>query len=89
MSLLERVEQRLGLINTWPTSIIRILFVNTFFPTIVKKLTAFMIDNVVDLFVAIDLYLLCNDEWHRRFRHDMYHFNFIWQRQMHNIHLCK
>jgi hypothetical protein len=87
MSLLDRVERRLGPINTWPTYIIRFLFIDIPTPIIVKKLTAFMVGNGVDVSVAADLYLLCNDELHPRIKADMYRFNFIWQRQMHKTHV--
>jgi hypothetical protein len=79
MSPLDRVEQRLGPINTWPTYIIRFLFVDNPTPIIMKKLTAFMVGNGADVNIAADLYLLCNDEWHARIKDDMYHFNFISQ----------
>jgi hypothetical protein len=48
-----------------------------------------MVGNGVDVNIAADLYLLCNDEWHARIKEDMYHFNFIWQRQMYRTHLYK
>jgi hypothetical protein len=41
MSLLDRVKQRLGPINTWSTYIIRFLFVGIPTPIIVKKNNCF------------------------------------------------
>jgi hypothetical protein len=86
MSLVERVE-RLGPIDTWPTYIIRFLFVDIPTPTIVRKLTAFFIGNGVKVSIADDLYLLCNDRWHPRIRDDMYRINFNWDRHMHKLNL--
>jgi hypothetical protein len=48
-----------------------------------------MVCNGVDVNIAADLYLLCNDEWYPCNKDDIYHFNFIWQRQMHKTHLYK
>jgi hypothetical protein len=71
MSVLDRVEKCLGPVNSWPTYIIRFLFVDTPTPKIVKKkYTAFMIGNGVNVDLASDLYLLCNDEWHPRMKDD-------------------
>jgi hypothetical protein len=67
LNLLVRVK-RLGPINTRPTYIIRFFFVDIPTPIIVKKLTAFKVGNGVDVNIAADLYLLCNDEWHARIR---------------------
>jgi hypothetical protein len=87
MSLLESVEYRLGPINSWPSYIIRFLFVDIPTPTIVRKVTAFFVGNGVSVSIVADLYLLCTDHWHSRISDDMYGINFVWQRRMHNIHL--
>jgi hypothetical protein len=89
MSLLDRVEQRLGPINTWPTYIIRFLFAENPTRIIVKKLTAFMVGNGVYVNIAADLYLLCNNEFHAHIKDDVYHFNVICRRQMYKTHLYK
>src|SRR5215475_2867189 len=88
MSVLNNVETCLGPIDTWPSYIIKLLFVDTPTPNIVKQYTAFMIGNGVNVDLAYDLYFLCNDEWCSQIKDDMYKFNFIWQRQLHKVHLC-
>jgi hypothetical protein len=87
MSLLERVEYRLGPINSWPSYIIRLLFVDIPTPTIVRNLTAFFVGNGVNVHIAADLYLLFTDHWHSCIRDDMYVINLVWKRRIHNIHL--
>jgi hypothetical protein len=74
MSILDRVEKCLRPINTWPTYIIRFLSVDKPMPNIVKKLTAFMIGNGVNVEMAADLYLLCNVEWHPRIKDECIKF---------------
>jgi hypothetical protein len=87
MSLLERVEKHLEPINTWPTYIIRFLFVDIPTPTIVRNLKGFFVCKEVNVSIAADLYLLWTDHWHPRVSDNIYDINFVWQRRMRNIHL--
>jgi len=60
MSLLQAVEDHLGPINTWPSSIINYLFVDTPSPRVVEDLTAFFTGNGVLKTLAYRLYHACN-----------------------------
>jgi len=62
MSLLQAVEQYLGSINTWPSSIILSLFAETPSPRVVEELTAFFAGNGVPKTLAFKLYGGCNPE---------------------------
>jgi hypothetical protein len=60
MLLLESVEQRLGLINTWPAYVLNLLFVDETSVNNIRILAAFFYGNGVQLHVAIQLYRICN-----------------------------
>jgi len=61
MCLLEQVEQRLGQIDTWPTYIIRYLFIDVTKHRIVRKLTASFYGNDIPESIASRFYNACND----------------------------
>jgi hypothetical protein len=85
---MERVEQHLGPIDTWPTYIIRLLFIEDPTPANVKKLTAFF-GNGVPVDDAADLYYLCNDHVHLHTKCDLHDFCVTWQSRRHRIHIHK
>jgi len=60
MSLLQAVEQYLGSIDTWPSSIIYRLFAETPSPPIIEDLVAFFAGNGVPQTLAFRLYRACN-----------------------------
>ena len=62
MSLLHAVEQHLGSINTWPSSVIYSIFAETLPPSVVEELTAFFAGNGVPKTLAYKLYCACNPE---------------------------
>jgi len=62
MFLLQAVEQYLGSINTWPSSIIFSLFAETASPRVVGYLTEFFAGNDVPKTLAYRLYSTCNPE---------------------------
>jgi hypothetical protein len=61
MFLLQSVERRLGPIDTWPTYIIKDLFVDVPSSPIVKRLAGFFYGNGVPECTAAQLYWTCND----------------------------
>jgi hypothetical protein len=61
MFLLQSVEQRLGLINTWSAYILNILFVDEPAVNNVRILAAFFYGNGVPLHMATQLYEVCNN----------------------------
>jgi len=62
MNPLQRVEQHLGPIDTWPSYVIRYLFTGVPSTTAVKKLTAFFYGNDIPVSIASQLYHDCNDK---------------------------
>ena len=57
------VEHRLGTIETWPSYVIRYLFLNCTRPLKIKKMTAFFYGNGITLSLAIRLYQICTDKY--------------------------
>jgi len=87
MYLLQHVEQHLGPLDTWPTYIIRYLFVDFPSPPIVKGLSAFFSGNNVPVYIASQLYLACNDTCNIHATNYMYQLYLRWQRCMYRFHM--
>jgi len=60
---LHEAEHRLVSIETWPSYIIRYLFLNCPRPLIINKLTAFLYGNGITLSLEIRLYQICNEKY--------------------------
>ena len=58
-----QVEQHLGQIDTWPTYVIRYVFIDVPKPSIVRKLTAFFYGKDIPVSIASQLYNVCNDKY--------------------------
>jgi len=80
MSLLQAFEDHLGSIDTWPSSIIQYLFVDTPTPRVVEELTAFFIGNCVPKTLAYRLYHACNPTTNELVRQIFYTRYSIWQK---------
>jgi len=78
MSLLQAVEDHLGSIDTWPSSIIQYLFVYTATQRVVE-LTAFFIGKGVPETLAYRLYHACNPTTNELVRQLFYTRYSIWQ----------
>jgi len=63
MDLLQRVEQHIGKIDTWPPNIMRYLSINVPKPSNVKNLTAFFYGKDILVSIASQLYNACNDRY--------------------------
>ena len=78
--LLQAVEDHLGSIDTWPSSIIKYLFVDASLPRVVEELTAFFIGNGLPKALAYRLYHACNPTTTNDLvRHLFYMRYSIWQ----------
>jgi len=86
MYLLQHVEQHLGPLDTCPTYIIRYLFVDFPSPPIVKGLSAFFSGNNVSVYIALQLYLACNDTCNIHATNYMYQLYLYWQRFRYGFH---
>jgi hypothetical protein len=73
------LEQQLRLIDTWPTYIIRYLFVDVLSSPIFKRLAAFFYGNGVPVYTAAHLYWACNDTCNLRETNYMYLLYLHWQ----------
>ena len=73
-------EHRLDSIETWPSYIIRYLFINCPRPLIIKKLTAFFYGNGITLSLAIRMYQICNEKYNFPVATTMSNLYFKWQR---------
>ena len=79
MSLLLAVEDHVGSIDTWPSSIIQYLFVDTPTPRVVEELIAFFIGNCVPKTLAYRLYHACSPTTNELVRQLFYTRYSIWQ----------
>jgi len=89
MNLLQRVEQHLGKIDTWPTYILRYLSVNVPKASNVKNETVFFYGNDIPVSIASILYIACNDRYELRVTEYMYDLYFRWQRCICKIHMSE
>ena len=81
------VENHLGSIDTWPSYIIRYLFVDTTTPHVVKELSAFFFGNDVPKALAYRLYQACNPTTTKHVRELFYEWYFIWQKSKYKRHM--
>ena len=81
------VEHRLDTIETWPSCIIRFLFLNCPTRKIIKKLTAFFYGNGITLSLAIKLYQICNDKYTSPVANTMSNLYLKWQRNRFKPHM--
>jgi len=94
MSLLQAVEDHLGSIDTWPSYIIRYLFVDTPTPQVVEELTAFFIGKGVPKALAYRLYHACNPTTKNELVRELFYLRYIiWQtsktvRRMSRYYVC-
>ena len=88
MCLLQ-VEQHLGQIDTWPTYIIRYLFIDVPKPSIVRKLTAFFYGNDIPVSIASQLYNACNDKYNLQVTENICDLYSHWQRCRYKIHMSE
>jgi hypothetical protein len=79
MYLLQSVEQKLGLIDTWPTYIIQYPFVDVPSAHIVKVLSAFFFGNDVPVYIVTQLYRTCNYTCNIHATNYMYQLYLHWQ----------
>ena len=81
------VEHRLGTIETWPSFIIRFLFLNCPRPQIIKKITAFFYGNGITLSLPIRLCQICNDKYTSPVVNTVSNVYLKWQRNRFNPHI--
>jgi hypothetical protein len=89
MCLLQQVEQHLGQIDTWPTYIIRYLFIDVPKPGIVRELAAFFYGNDIPVSVASQLYNACNDKYNLQVNEYICGLYSHWQRCRYKIHMSE
>jgi hypothetical protein len=89
MCVLQQAEQHLGQIDTWPTYIIRYLFINVPKPCIVRKFTAFFYGNDIPVSIASQLYKACNDKYNLQVNEYICDLHSHWQRCRYKIHMSE
>jgi hypothetical protein len=88
MSLIHAVEHHLGPIDTWPSYILRFLFVHYVTTNAVKKVAAFFFGNDVPLDITKPIYRLCNDTYSQDTEMQIDHFYRLWQSSYYKKHMA-
>ena len=83
------VEQRLGVVDTWPSHIIGYLSLEFLTRSIIKRLTAFFYGNGISPSLAVDLYELCNADYTSLVGTTMRTLYWEWQRKRFTPHLSQ
>ena len=81
------VEHRLDTIETWPSYIIRFLFLNCPTRKIITTLTAFFYGNGISLSLAIKLYQICKDKYTSPAANTMSNLYLKWKRNRFKPHM--
>jgi len=83
------VEQRLGIVDTWPSSIIRFLFLECPTHRAIKLLSAFFYGNYIPPSLATKLYERCNIHFTSLVGRKMHNYYIEWQRRRFTPHLSQ
>ena len=83
------VEQRLGIVDTWPSSIIWFLFLERPTHRAIRLLSAFFYGNYISPSLATRLYELCNIHFTSRVGGKMRNYYIEWQRRRCTPHLSQ
>ena len=79
MSLLQILEFILGNIDTWPTAILRRLFIEEHTPSNIKTISAFFCGNGILFYLARYFFNLCNNRGNVQSTNIMRTFFVLWQ----------
>lgn len=79
MFLLQALESLLGSVETWPTTILKRLFVDESTHSAIKTVSAFLYGNGVPCTIASYFYNLCNEQGGAHTTDTMQTYYFIWQ----------
>jgi hypothetical protein len=79
MFLIQSLESLLRRIDTWPTTNIKLLFIDDPTPTSVKKVAAFFYGNGIPHHITIYFYNLCNEKGGIHVTDLVQTFYFIWR----------
>jgi len=89
MCVLQRIKQHLGQIDTWPTYIMKYLFIDVAKSRIVRKLTAFFYGNDIPVSIASQLYNACNDKYNLQLTEYICDLYSQWQGCRYKIHMSE
>ena len=89
MFVMQSLESLLGHIDTWPTTILKLLFIDDLTPTNIKKVAAFFCRNGIPYHITSYFYNLCNEKGGIHVTDLVQTFRFIWQSARYTPHLDK
>jgi len=87
MDVLSVVEQRLGAVTTWPTYMLKNVFVEDPTRQSVREVAGFMYGNGVPHRIATRCFQLCNGGRLAEIECGMFEWFYVWNRSPHKVHM--